>query len=89
MFLVTSGSSDATDPRGRTIQEIRDAIPDRLFVHDTPRAVGYLAMNIAMAVGAWTFATRIDALCAYLQDVAPAFLSASLVPLVNAGLWCA
>lgn len=44
----------------RSLKEIRDAIPARLFKRDTARGLRYFARDIFMAAALWTAATRID-----------------------------
>lgn len=44
----------------RTIEDVRHAIPARLFKRDTARGLTYLARDIVMATFAWKLATYID-----------------------------
>lgn len=44
----------------RSLQQIRDVIPPRLFVRDTRRGFAYLARDLALAAFAWTAGTQID-----------------------------
>jgi hypothetical protein len=44
----------------RTLQEIRAAIPSRLFVRHTTRGLLYLARDLLMAAALWKAATCID-----------------------------
>ncbi|KAI0768231.1 linoleoyl phosphatidylcholine delta-12 acetylenase [Trametes elegans] len=42
------------------IQDIRAAIPDRLFVRDTKRGLAWLGLDLAMAACCWKLALHID-----------------------------
>ncbi|TFK32082.1 fatty acid desaturase-domain-containing protein [Crucibulum laeve] len=48
-------------PMPWSLQEIRAAIPTRLFVRNTTRGIEYLARDIFLASVAWYLATHIDA----------------------------
>ena len=43
-----------------TLEQIRTAIPDELFVRNTLRGVIYLARYSCLAAAAWSLASRID-----------------------------
>lgn len=49
-----------SEPLCRTIEEIRAAIPDEMFIRNTLRGVIYLARDFCLAVAAWSLASRID-----------------------------
>lgn len=51
----------------RSLQEIRDAIPPRLFTRDTWRSLTYLARDLALAAFTWSCATYIDPLSRDLE----------------------
>lgn len=44
----------------RTIEDVRRAIPARLFKRETARGLVYLARDIVMAAFVWKLATYID-----------------------------
>lgn len=51
--------------------------------------MGYLVMNIALAIAAWGLATRIDDACAYLQSPASVYpITPLAAKAVKATLWC-
>ncbi|KAJ7045130.1 hypothetical protein C8F04DRAFT_941104 [Mycena alexandri] len=58
-------------PMEWSLKEIRSAIPPRLFVRDTPRALLYLTRDCFVAATFWTLATRIEpvASSAYVQHL--------------------
>jgi hypothetical protein len=49
-----------SEPLCRTIEEVRVAIPDELFIRNTVRGVMYLARDSFLAVAAWSLASLID-----------------------------
>ena len=49
-----------SNSRSRTIEEVRRAIPARLFKRDTTRGLLYLARDLAMAAIVWRLGMQID-----------------------------
>ncbi|KAK7693161.1 hypothetical protein QCA50_002727 [Cerrena zonata] len=57
-------------PMSWSLQDIRNAIPDHLFVRDTARGLSYLARDILMAGALWKVGACIDP---YFQSTALEF----------------
>ncbi|TFK71170.1 delta 12 fatty acid epoxygenase [Pluteus cervinus] len=68
----------AYTPMPWSLKEIRDAIPEQMFVRDTRRGLLYLARDILMAAVAWSLASKIDPLFAQQDTLFQQRLSETL-----------
>ncbi|KAG6889934.1 tRNA-dihydrouridine synthase 3 [Termitomyces sp. Mi166 len=59
-YARSDSNPSVPNATSRSLKEIRDAIPSRLFVRDTVRGLMYLARDLLMAAAAWSLATYID-----------------------------
>lgn len=71
---------------GRTLKEIRDAIPAKYFVRDTRRGLCYLARDLLLAAAAWSLALRIDPLFRDPRTIRS--LTPFLSEVARWGAWC-
>ena len=70
----------------RSIEDVRRAIPPRLFERDTKRGLAYLARDLLMAAIVWYLGMYIDVIC--VSNPATGRLGYILSEAARWGLWC-